>query len=203
VSAPPWATDGLRERVAALASSAADADTPADAERGWPDFTTRHIAAVMATTGRTARADVELAAWSGVPLHNPFLDSRLIDTCLSVPLAERPGPAEYKPLMRAAFDDLFPELLTWRVSKGDMTPDYYQGLRANLAAVADLVDGRLAELGLANPAALRRIVPLAAAGVPAAYSALETAVSAEVWLRAIDAAPAVSWKVTQTVKGVA
>ncbi|MGH3942242.1 MAG: albusnodin/ikarugamycin family macrolactam cyclase [Pseudonocardiaceae bacterium] len=202
VSAPPWATDGLRERVAVLASSAAD--TGHSAYTGdWPDFTTRHIAAVMATTGRTARADVDLAAWSGVPLHNPFLDSRLIDTCLSVPLADRPGPAEYKPLMRAAFDDLFPEPLKRRVSKGDMTPDYYQGLRANLAAVAGLADGRLAELGLANPAALRRIIPLAAAGVPAAYSALETAVSAEVWLRSVDSAPAVRWKAAHMVRGAA
>ena len=202
VSAPPWATDVLRERASVLASLAANAGRSANAGN-WPDLTTRHLAAVMATTGRTARADVELAAWCGVPLHNPFLDSRLIDTCLSVPLVERPGPAEYKPLMRAAFDDLFPTRLKRRVSKGDMTPDYYQGLRANQAAVADLADGRLAELGLANPAALRRIISLAGAGVAAAYGALETAVSAEVWLRSVEATPAVPWKPAQAVRGAA
>ncbi|MGH3830724.1 MAG: asparagine synthase-related protein [Pseudonocardiaceae bacterium] len=176
-------------------SSRADAD---DAE-GWPDFTTRHIATLMATIGRTARADIQIAETAGVPLHNPFLDSQLIDTCLSVPLAERPGPAEYKPIMRRALDDLFPPPLTQRMSKGDMTPDYYQELRANLAAVDGLVDGRLADLGLANAARLRRTIALAAAGVPAAYATLETAVSAEVWLRAIDAAPTVPWKTAQAL----
>ncbi|SDC20627.1 asparagine synthase (glutamine-hydrolysing) [Actinokineospora iranica] len=201
-SPPSWATDGLRERVAALASSAINAGRSTDGD-DWPDFTTQHMASVMATTGRTARADVELAAWSGVPLHNPFLDSRLIDVCLSVPLADRRGPAEYKPLMRAAFDDLFPEPLKRRVSKGDMTPDYYQGLRANLAAVTDMADGRLAELRLASPAVLRRIIPLAAAGVPAAYGALETAISAEVWLRAIDTAPAVPWEAAKSIREAA
>lgn len=196
ISMPPWATAGLRERVAAVASSVAGADDAG----GWPDFTTQHMASVLAMTGRTARADVQLAESAGVPLHNPFLDSRLIDTCLSVPLDERAGPAEYKPIMRRAFDGLFPPPLTRRVSKGDMTPDYYQGLRANLAAVHDLADGRLAELGLADPAVLRRTVALAAAGVPAAYGTLETAVSAEVWLRAIDAAPVVPWHATQPVQ---
>lgn len=201
VSAPPWATAELRERVAALASSAtALASMPGtDDANGWPDFTTRHMAALMATIGRTARADVQIAESAGVPLHNPFLDSRLIDTCLSVPLADRPGPAEYKPIMRLALDDLFPPPLKRRVSKGDVTPDYYQGLRANRAAVDGLTDGRLAELGLADAAVLQRTIALAAAGVRAAYGTLETAVSAEVWLRAIDATPAVRWKTAQTV----
>lgn len=199
VCAPPWATAALRERVAAVAASVADDDDPAR----WPDWTTRHVAGVMARTGRTARADVDLAAWSDVPLHNPFLDSRLIDTCLSVPLDERPGPADYKPIMRRAVADLLPEPLTRRVTKGDLTPDYYQGLRANRAAVDGLADGRLAELGLVDPAVFRRMVARAVAGIPDAYGAVEPVVSAEVWLRALDTAPAVPWTAAQAGHGVA
>lgn len=189
VSTPLWATGALRERVAAVAALVADDD---DSAR-WPDSTTRHVAGVMARTGRTARADMDMAAWSGVPLHNPFLDSRLIDTCLSVPLDDRPGPADYKPMMRRALADLLPEPLTRRVSKGDLTPDYYQWLRANRVAVDGLADGRLTELGLVDPAVFRRMVARAVAGIPDAYGMVEPVVSAEIWLRAIDTAPAVPW----------
>lgn len=160
------------------------------------------ISEIVARVGRTARADVQLAEFHGVPLHNPFVDSRLADSSLSVPLDERPGPAEYKPIMRDALADLFPASLAARRTKGSFTADYYQGMRANLSALHGLAGGRLAELGLVNPAALRHTLTAVSAGVPVPLSAVEPAIATEVWLRAIDAAPAVAWTAAQTVQGV-
>jgi asparagine synthase (glutamine-hydrolysing) len=186
---PTWATSEVRERAVEVAWEAADLAGL------WPvrDLTAYVIAEAMAEVGRTARADAQLAEAAGIELHNPFIDSRVVDACLSIPLADRPGPAEYKPILRAAMADLFPAQLARRTTKGSYTSDYYGGIRANLDALSELADGRLADLGLIDPAAFRRTLRLAAAGVQAAYVTVEPVIRTEVWLRAIDAAPAVPW----------
>ena len=189
IAPPPWSTVDARQRAAGVAAAVA--------ERPYPmpgvDFATCVTGEVMARVGRTARADVQLAEHHEVALHNPFVDSRVVDTYLSVPLDERPGPAEYKPIMREALADLFPASLANRRTKGSFSADFYQGMRTNLSVLHGLADGRLAVLGLVNPDALRRALTAVSAGVPVAFSAVEPAIAAEVWLRAIDAAPAVAW----------
>ena len=196
VTVPPWVSPEGRRRAAAMALNGAD---QLRSMTGL-DVTAVVTGGVMAEVGRSARADVQLAEHHGVALHNPFVDSRVIDTYLSVPLHQRPGPAEYKPILRDALADLLPASLAARRTKGSFSADFYQGLRANLSTVHDLVDGRLAELGLINPAALRHTLSAASAGVPVAFSAVEPAVAAEVWLRAIDAAPVVTWTTTTTAQ---
>ncbi|MGQ0778989.1 MAG: albusnodin/ikarugamycin family macrolactam cyclase [Pseudonocardiales bacterium] len=197
VTIPQWSTVSSRERAANLAVTAADGAGRIPVAEAAVHVTSE----VMAGVGRTARADTQLAECHGVPLHNPFTDSRVIDAYLSVPLNERPGPAEYKPIMRDAFADLFPPSLAARRTKGSFTADYYQGMRANLSVLHDLTDGRLAQLGLVNPAALRHTLTAVAAGVPVAFSAVEPAIAAEVWLRVMDASPVVAWRSAQTVRG--
>jgi asparagine synthase (glutamine-hydrolysing) len=196
---PPWSTVEARERAARIAAVAADRPHPLPGG----DFATCLTGEVMARVGRTARADVQLAEHHGIALHNPFVDSRVVDAYLSVPLDERPGPAEYKPIMRDALADLFPASLAARRTKGSFSADFYQGTRANLSTLHGLADGRLAELGLVDPAALRRTLTAVSAGVPVAFSAVEPAIAAEVWLRATDAAPAEAWTAVQTVQEAA
>jgi asparagine synthase (glutamine-hydrolysing) len=189
ITVPPWSTTQARERAGSLADIAADRSRPTLSA----DACTQVTGEMMARVGRTARADVELAASYDVPLHNPFVDSRLIDTYLSLPLGARPGPAEYKPVLREALADLFPVSLAARRTKGSFTADFYQGMRANLAALLGLADGRLAELGLVNPSALRYTLTAVSAGLPLPFSAVEPAIAAEVWLRALDTVPAIEW----------
>ncbi|EFL12449.1 asparagine synthase [Streptomyces sp. AA4] len=193
---PPWATADARGRASAMADRAATraVDVPAGM------FATTLTAEGMAEVGRSARADIQLAEHVGVALANPFTDSCVVDACLSVPLGERPGPASYKPVLAAAMGSLFPPRLAARTTKGDFTPDHYGGMRANLPALHDLADGRLAALGLVDPDALRRSLTLTAAGLPAPFSTVEPAVAAEVWLRALDREPPIAWTASGTAK---
>jgi asparagine synthase (glutamine-hydrolysing) len=196
---PPWCTEDARHRAADIAMATADRAEPAP----HAGAATRVTTAIMARVGRTAHADVQLAGAYGVPLHNPFTDSRLIDSYLSIPLDDRPGPADYKPILRAALTDVFPTALANRRTKGSFTADFYQGMRANLPTLLDLADGRLAELGLVNAAELRTTLKNVSVGVPLAFSAVEPAIAAEAWLRSVDAAPSVRWTPARQRQGAA
>ncbi|WP_431887929.1 albusnodin/ikarugamycin family macrolactam cyclase [Nocardiopsis alba] len=194
---PPWATDDARRRASRMATEVAAQTTPVPAG----EFASTTAAEGMAEVGRSARADVQLAEAAGVPLHNPFIDSRVIDAYLSIPLDQRPGPADYKPVLAEAMKGLFPVELAHRTTKGDFNPDHYGGMRANLAALHTLAHGRLAAAGLVDPTSLRRTLSMAAAGVPVALSAVEPAVAAEAWLRSLETAEPVGWSAADQTKG--
>jgi asparagine synthase (glutamine-hydrolysing) len=192
-AAPPvWATWRSRELTAELAVTVSDQGIP---DRGRI-ATTQVIAEVMASVGRTARADVQLAEAHGIVLHNPFIDSRVIDSYLAVPLDVRPGPAQFKPILRDAMRDLFPPSLIARTTKGTFTSDYYGGIRANLATLLVMADGQLADAGLVDPASLRQTLTQAAAGVPVSFSTIQPVIATEVWMRALKAAAPVAWEPT-------
>ncbi|MBE1531816.1 albusnodin/ikarugamycin family macrolactam cyclase [Actinomadura algeriensis] len=188
-AAPPWATADARARAASIARDRADQlpDLPVG------NITAAITAEAMAEVGRTARADAQIAELLGIPLHNPFTDSRVIDGSLSVPLVDRPAPADYKPLLCQAMSGVFPASLGARTTKGDFNADHYGGMRSNLAELLDMADGLLAAAGLVKPAELRRTLTLTASGLPIPFSSVEPVITAECWLRALREAPAVSW----------
>lgn len=186
---PSWSTPESRELAASLTTSIA-AHSSHVPSLGFTPFV---IAEAMAAVGRTARSDVHLAEHHGVSLHNPFMDSRVIDAYLSIPLGARPGPAEYKPVLRQAMTGLFPPALAGRTTKGGFASDFYQGMRVNLGTLHDLADGYLSVLGLVHPAQLRPALTAAAAGVPGAFESVDAVISAEVWLRSLHSAPPIVW----------
>jgi asparagine synthase (glutamine-hydrolysing) len=187
---PAWATRQARELAGQLA---AELDDQATGIRGDTNIAAV-IAETMAVVGRTARADVQLAEHYGISLHNPFTDSRVIDTYLAIPLDARPGPAQFKPILREAMGDLFTPELTARTTKGTFTSDYYGGIRANLPTLIIMANGHLAAAGLVDPAGVRQTLTQAAAGVPAVFTTIEPVIAAEVWLRTLDAAQPVAWE---------
>ena len=126
----------------------------------------------------------------------------MLDTALAVPLDARPGPARFKPLLREAMRDLFPPMLAARTTKGTFTSDYYGGIRANLANLLILANGRLAAAGLVDPAAARQALTLAAAGVPDAFTTVQHIIATEAWLCALDAATPVAWEPVQVAQPV-
>lgn len=178
-ASPAWATPAARELATAGGSGTV--------RTSWPDAGTRVAVESIQAVGRTARADIQVAAHHGIALHNPFTDPQVITACLAVPAWQRCTPFQYKPLLTTAMSGLLPEQIATRRTKGDFTPDHYLGLRANLTALHELADGRLADLGLVDPNALRRSLDHAAAGMPVAFSEFEPVLAAEVWLRAVKA----------------
>jgi asparagine synthase (glutamine-hydrolysing) len=80
-----------------------------------------------------------------------------------------------------------------RTTKGSFEADHYTGLRANLAELSELADGRVAALGLLHPGRFRGHLARAAAGLPMPLATLEQAVAVEAWLTAHHRDPAPAW----------
>jgi len=195
---PPWATATAGESAATLA---ADAPTP-DYVRGV--LNQLAVAHDAAEVGRTANADAQLAAHHGVVLHNPFVDSRIIDTVLRGRAGPLPRPSDYKPQLRTALAAVYPAELAARTTKGTFAADYFTGLRANLPVLLDIADGRLAALGLIHPETLRSSLRAAAAGATGSsvcLPQLDAALSVESWLRAHERAETVRWSQSATSHG--
>jgi asparagine synthase (glutamine-hydrolysing) len=198
-AAPPhWVTRAAGENAATLAD---DAPTPAYVRGALNQLAIVHDAVEV---GRTANADAQLAAHHGVVLHNPFVDSRIIDTVLQRRVGSLPRPSDYKPQLRAALAGVYPEELATRMTKGTFTSDYFTGLRANLPMLLDFAGGRLATLGLIHPEALRSSLRAAAVGVPGSTVCLpqiDAALSIESWLGAHERAVPVRWSRSATEHG--
>nr|WP_094795258.1 albusnodin/ikarugamycin family macrolactam cyclase [Streptomyces kasugaensis] len=142
---------------------------------------------------RSARTEQQLADSFGVELHNPYLDGRVVDAVLSVAPQKRCSASRYKPLLADAVGPLLPEAVRRRRTKGIFVGEFHRGIRMNLRRVLDLAEGRLADLGLVTPGPLRTAVRAAALGAETAWPALLPALNAEMWLAAVDRAPAIEW----------
>ncbi|MGH3621913.1 MAG: albusnodin/ikarugamycin family macrolactam cyclase [Sciscionella sp.] len=142
---------------------------------------------------RAAYADIQLAGSLGVELNNPYFDGPVLDSVISMPAWRRFSAHRYKPVLLDAFADMLPETHQRRVTKGIFVGDFHRGIRANLRRILDLTDGRLAAAGLVEPASLRAIVHAAALGADTVWSALLPTLAAEMWLDAIEQAPATGW----------
>ncbi|MBB4924357.1 asparagine synthase (glutamine-hydrolyzing) [Kitasatospora kifunensis] len=186
---PVWAEPSARRL---LTNAATEATAIPDPLPGL-DASVRTLVDEIREVARSAAADAELAALCGIDLHNPFLDAPVMDAVLRTPLDQRPPVHTYKPLLSLAMADLLPPAVAARTTKGSFDADHYAGMRANLPILLDLADGHLAELGLINPARLRRALREAAAGIPMPLATIEQALTAEAWLTAHYRDPAPAW----------
>ncbi|WP_083886434.1 albusnodin/ikarugamycin family macrolactam cyclase [Actinoalloteichus spitiensis] len=155
--------------------------------------TRRAMIDAITRTGRTARADVEIAARFAVDLHNPYCDSRVIDAYHATPIPDLPGPSSYKALLKASVTDLLPDSLRARTTKGDSTPSHFGGLRAAAHELAQMMDGHLHALGLVDLGVFRRDLAYASAGSGSHLHSVETAIATEVWFRAHHRDPLATW----------
>ncbi|MEU9744704.1 albusnodin/ikarugamycin family macrolactam cyclase [Streptomyces niveus] len=185
---PRWCTGSATGMLSGAVHEVAAATDPLPGL----DLAVRILVDEVREVARTAAADAQLAAASGIELHNPFLDPRAVDTVLRTELRARPPVHAYKPVLARAMADVLPDALAARTTKGSFNADHYTGLRANLPQLQHLADGRLAALGLVDPALLRAHLGQAAAGIPMSLAPLEQALAAEAWLRTLDQ-PAMTW----------
>jgi asparagine synthase (glutamine-hydrolysing) len=189
---PAWATEVA---TGLLSHAARQAPSETDPLPGL-DFAVRVMVDEIREVARTAAADAQLAAASGVELHNPFLDPLVVDAVLTTPLDRCPPLPAYKPVLTRAMAGLLPPETAARTTKGSFEADHYTGLRANLPSLSEMADGHLARLGLLHPGRFRRHLAQAAAGLPMPLATLEQALSAEAWLTAHYRDPAPAWTYT-------
>jgi asparagine synthase (glutamine-hydrolysing) len=113
----------------------------------------------------------------------------VVEACLAVRLHERTTPWRYKPLIVEAMRDVVPAAVLQRTTKGDFSVDGHAGLRRarpHLAALLD--DSLLAQLGLVNANALRKVC-LGLYPHNLDLVALDRTLACESWLRALSSAP--------------
>ncbi|MFE7315679.1 albusnodin/ikarugamycin family macrolactam cyclase [Streptomyces sp. NPDC057555] len=179
---PAWVTTAVPDRL------------PQPAVECMPDAA---LLAEVRYVARSAHTEQQLAESLGVELHNPYLDGRVIDAVMSVSPRERCSASRYKPLLASAVGPLLPQAVRHRRTKGVFVGEFHRGMRVNLHRVLGLAEGRLAALGLVLPGPLRAAVHAAALGAETAWPALLPTLNAEMWLAAVDRAPAIEWHETR------
>jgi asparagine synthase (glutamine-hydrolysing) len=181
---PPWATPQAADAARTLLHQAATGAQPLAPTRGQ-HATLEHLRSVSYFT----RHLVGIMARAGLPMATPFLDDRVVETCLAVRLHERTTPWRFKPLIIEAMRDLMPASVLQRTTKGDFSVDGHAGLRRARPHLAVLLeDPMLAQRGLVDADTLRK----ACLGLyPHSLDlvALDRALACETWLHALSSTP--------------
>ncbi|GLZ29049.1 asparagine synthase [Lentzea sp. NBRC 105346] len=173
--APP-AREALAEHLVVLAGEADDGMDAGD----------RATMSQLKSAGGTQQAVRETGARHGVTVHAPFLDARVVRTCLSLAAWRRCDPAGPKPLLRKALSGLVPEVVLSRRTKGDYTGAAHLGVRRNMPALRKLMENPVsAELGLIEPRRVREALTLAARGIETPWASLNQVLAIELWLREV------------------
>lgn len=74
-----------------------------------------------------------------VELRYPFLDKRLIEFSLAIPLELKIRNGYYRYLIRASLDKILPPKIQWRTSKTPFSPDYMRRFNSQIQFVRDLL----------------------------------------------------------------
>lgn len=74
-----------------------------------------------------------------VELRYPFLDKRLIEFTLGIPLHLKIKDGYYRYLIRNALDGILPPEIQWRTSKTPFSPDYVRRFNSQITNVRDLL----------------------------------------------------------------
>ncbi|WP_431046029.1 lasso peptide isopeptide bond-forming cyclase [Streptomyces sp. P1-3] len=175
-----WVTPDAERMVGRALREAAASVAPLHRDRGMHT----DLEQIRSCT-RIIRQWDRMAARAGLPMAHPFFDDRVIEACLAVRPSERVTPWQYKPLLSAAMRGVVPEACLSRTNKAEASMDAANGLREHRGDLMALwEDSRLAELGLVDADALRRLArrpssPGLSKGI------LYTTIACEVWLRGL------------------
>lgn len=152
---PPWATPAAVDTARRLLSKSA-AEDPSPLAR----LPVQHqMIRLTQVNGTTIRRGSRVGARFGVTFHAPFLDDQILQSALSIRLADRMAVGWAKPVLAAALRGAVPEALLARRNKGDRSPELYVSLRRYRAELDSLCgDSILVRMGLVDEAALRAVV---------------------------------------------
>jgi asparagine synthase (glutamine-hydrolysing) len=179
---PPWATSDTENAVRdQIRSAVAVAEPLADTPTGHYERARLHA---MARRSALYRDTLEAL---GIPVHFPYFDRSVLDSCLSVQPAQRTDPWEPKPLLRAALGAALPD----RRTKGHYNTDILHGLAHNRSGLLEVFDGSaLAERGIIDDHRVREAIRTAESNrIPLAF--LTETLACEAWLRTLDTQTAI------------
>lgn len=158
----------------------------------------RERLALEATGTEHAALDTLARTLWGLPMHAPFLDTRIIDICHAVPAWERRRAGDFKPLARAALTGLVHGPVLTRRTKTAFN-GVYDGLRVNAPALRDLLArSALSGAGLIDPGAVLASLDRTIHGSPADLGSVHALVAAELWLTNLPTAFTKWWEPTPT-----
>lgn len=126
----------------------------------------------------------DLAEQEQVKLCVPYFDHNVIRICMRVRSEEKMNPYVLKPLLKRAFENELPQCLLNRNTKGDYTPDVYEGMKKNFSWFQDNFRTMyLADLGLVDLRKFRECFNRLEMGVPIKLMKFQHTLSLEMWLR--------------------
>ena len=142
---------------------------------------------------RRAMRPFALERYSGVgriEVRYPYLDRRLIEFALAIPLDQILRIGESRSIVRRAFRGLVPESVLQRRTKAGPTEAFYRALDAAWPWISELVaDPLVSALGIVDRDAFRRALLRARHGTATHQAQLQTTLSLELWLRTLESRP--------------
>jgi asparagine synthase (glutamine-hydrolysing) len=137
-------------------------------------------------TGLCTRILQQVAEASDVNLEFPYLDSLVIDACLSAKPEDRKNLFAYKPLLSKALDRDLPKSIFTRNTKNDYTVDESTGFQQNLGVIKELFQtSLLADMGLIDIRKFRAAIEQFGMVLNNDRSLLNTTMGVELWLRRV------------------
>jgi asparagine synthase (glutamine-hydrolysing) len=167
---PPWLDPAFVDLVAEPASVAR-----MRAHQTWPS-------GLHSVVARTAQQDY--GSWCGCEVRYPFLDRRLVEFCLSIPLDQLTRPGETRSLMRRALRGIVCERILTRRSKNAPARPIGAAVEREWQRLSQLFSRPLVEqYGLASGSALKEALRRARHGTERFLGLLVITIVLEEWLR--------------------
>ncbi|MBD0347397.1 MAG: hypothetical protein ICV63_21775 [Coleofasciculus sp. Co-bin14] len=159
------------------------------------DLPGEHLAiAIIQLNGLAAKVCQQIADIYGVNLEFPYLDTVVIDACLSARPEERTSPFVYKPLLPRALHRDLPQSVFARHTKGDYLTDEFIGLRENRAAIEEIFQtSLLADIGLIDIRKLQETMQNFYMGFGTGLPLFCQTLALELWLRRLVQADRSFW----------
>jgi asparagine synthase (glutamine-hydrolysing) len=125
-----------------------------------------------------------------VDIRYPYLDRRLIEFSMSLPLEQKLRPHETRSIVRRALRGIIPEGVLRRKSKMGPTEALYRGLATEWPRLAQLFDDpRITAQRFVERDAFRTALTRARYGLSTNAAMLLSAIALELWLRQLEVRP--------------
>ena len=125
-----------------------------------------------------------------VEIRYPYLDRRMLEFTMSLPLEQKLRPHETRSIARRSLRGVVPPGVLQRTSKMGPTESIFRGLASGWPRIAPLFDEpRIAALGIVEPESFRAALTRARHGIATNSALLLSTIALELWLRQLDVRP--------------